>query len=356
MDTYNIELDSIIESFKLDMFNIEHENFMNIMYTRHNGILNESIIHEGFKETFKKVIGKIKEAIKKLIGKVKELIEKIKKAIQSKFFSLAFSDLKQLPDDIDLGKRANIDWIINNYIPFIKKSDQIFLQICDKISKIDIKNIVSANQDIDNIENVLYKYIDEWNQMYDEYEQKLSSKVSYSGKYLKTQYPKIILTSKNLFNSAKNDSQKLYKSLMQADSKIDDLGKNFTYSIGPISMSRNIKYGRDDLIDSKEYNGDDKNNSDNSAEFVEFASRYIKLYTKLCKELSIWTSQKRYIAQECIKIVLKGLSLLGDNAKKHAGYNYSRGEIHYVRGSKYDPNPDFEDDFDIGDLVDPDEE
>ena len=237
-----------------------------------------------------------------------------------------------------------MDWLIDNYIPFIKKSDQIFLQICDKISKIDTKNIASANQDIDDIKDILNKYNDEWNQMIEEYDQKLSSKISYTGKYLKTQYPKIISTSKNLFNSAQNNSQKLYKSLMQADRKIDDLGKNFTYSIDSLSMKDTIKYGYADDINSKEYNGDDKNNS---VEFVEFGSRYIKLYTDLCKDLAIYTHEKYSAASDCIKIILKGLSLLGDNAKKHTGYNYNRGR--YVKGDKYDPDPDFDefdDDFD----------
>lgn len=343
MNTYNIEIDSIIESLNMDIFSIEHENFMNIMYSRHNNILNESVLHEGFKEKVKEIINKIKEAFKKLMEKVKEISEKIKKAIQSKFFSLAFSDLKKLPDDIDLGKRTNIDWLIGNYIPFIKKSDQFFLQICDKISKIDIKNIASANQDIDDIINISNKYNNEWNQMIKEYDQKSSSKISYTGKYLKTQYPKIISTIKNLYNSAQNNSQKLYKSLMQADRKIDDLGKNFTYSTTSQNIGDTIKYGDANDINSKEYNGDDKNNS---AEFVKFGSRYIKLYADLCKDLVVYTKEKYFAARDCTEIVLKGLSLLGDNAKKHAGYNYNRGSISYMKGNKYDPDPDFSfDDF-----------
>lgn len=341
----NIELDSIIESFNMDIFIIEHNNFINIINKRINGeILNESIIQEGVKEKVKEIINKFREAFKKLIAKVKEISEKIKKAIQSKFFSLAFNDLKKLPDDIDLGKRTNIDWLIGNCIPFIKKSDQNFLQICDKISKIDIKNIASANQDIDDIRNIRDKYIDEWNQMVEKYNEKLSSKISYTGKYLKTQYPKIILTSKNLLKSSDNDSLKLYKSLMQADRKIDDLGKNFTYSTDPTStMAINIKYGRGNYIDNREYNGDDKNNS---VEFVKFGSKYIKLYADLCKDLTVYTHEKYIAARDCLEIVLKGLSLLGDNAKKHTGYNYNRGSITYNKGTKYDPDPDFYDDFD----------
>lgn len=343
MNTYNMELDSIVESFKLDILAIEHENFMNIMYNKSEGVLNESVLLEFKQSKIKMIINKIKEAFKKLGEKVKKIIEKIKKSIQSKFYSLAFNDLKKLPDDVDLGKRIDIDWVINKFIPVVKKSDQIFLQICDKISKIDTKMIASANQDIDDINDILTKDDNEWGQMIDEYEQKLSSKNSYNGKYLKTQYPKIISTSKNLLNSANNDSQKLYKSLMQADRKIDDLGKNFTYSTTSQNIGNTIKYGDASDINSKEYNGDDKNNS---VEFVEFASRYIKLYTALCKNLVSVTRQKYFAVRECTEIVLKGLSLLGDNAKNHAGYNYYRGRISYTKGGKYDPDPDFSfDDF-----------
>ena len=69
MDTTLLEINGIMEAFKIDMLSIEHENFMNIMYSRSEGVVNESVILEGFKETVKKIIKKAKEVIKRLIEK-----------------------------------------------------------------------------------------------------------------------------------------------------------------------------------------------------------------------------------------------------------------------------------------------
>ena len=90
MDTLSMEMSILDDQYKLDILTIEHENFMNIMYNKPEGILNESVLLELKMSKTKIIFNKIKElwerfkkwfieAIKNIMNKIREIKKKFTK-------------------------------------------------------------------------------------------------------------------------------------------------------------------------------------------------------------------------------------------------------------------------------------
>lgn len=347
MDTYMIELNSIIESFKLDMFITEHDNFMNILYSRSEGVVNEAVLLELKISKTKLIFHKIQDVFKKFIQKVKEMIEKLKKAIQSKFFSLAFNDLKQLPDDIELGEFIDIKWVQNTIYPRYKNYIKKFQQICDQISKIDTY-FIADTPDLNNIKKLYdeikgYRLDLEDILNYEVFNKSsgIISLTSYNGKYVKENYPKILTIIKEGFKYNSDFGVKLYKSLSKADKHLDNVGKRYTYvdvfddndrKYKPTNLSdfkgnmiSNDIRSYDHSIHSKEY---EPYNGDHMTD--EFAIEYINLYADLCKGLASCSRFMFHIVDNCKDIIGKSLYELrerGIKTKSHSGYPWAEDDF-----------------------------
>ena len=294
MDTYNMELDSIVESFKLDMFIIEHENFMNIMYKKSEGILNESVLLELKMSKTKILINKIKEGIKILKEKVIAFINWIKEKIRLK--------KAEKSNQYYMKKFNNIlsDSIINvpdvNTLSKIKKElDSNTEEIKDYIEK--IKSIANGSISYENYEKY-YKDIDDLN--YDLNNRYLELTASIENGYFDTEYReikgselskneflKLLALNDDVFESNYYDlGRKLIKLLDDADKYVGNIGKKYTYQ----DRGEFNKYhiSPDEYTDPKNIKTDSYDRSDGhyDDDFIKMMNMYINSYATIFKYIN----------------------------------------------------------------------
>ena len=107
MDNVLLEINSIYNDYRMDMFIEEYNNFSNIMRNRNN-IINESILHEEYNILDKflfgmqKLIRKIKFILKRLIIKLRDFCIDVFEKIYTRYRSTkvkSWYEIDKLPDD-----------------------------------------------------------------------------------------------------------------------------------------------------------------------------------------------------------------------------------------------------------------
>ena len=283
MNTTNIELDSIIESFNMDIFIIEHNNFINIINKRINGeILNESIIQEGVKERITLIITKAREALVKLKQKIKEALEKIKekvvssiaKSISKKLVNSYIDKLKNVPDDFEFEDIFDIN--------LMGKQKQNIEEIKSKLkaanNKLELMRPVNKPAYLKRNEEIL-----------EEVEKIIE--VLPKGKYETEKSDK---SDKNNFNNLKKsdiiqyvsksgelslyfadqclNNVKIFDQLKKADKYLGSVGKSFVFVSGKEEIDL-----ADDVDDINQLNRID------ITQISKFVTRYINVYEDLIK-------------------------------------------------------------------------
>lgn len=273
MDTNLMEINGIMESFKLDMLTIEQENFMNIMYTRHNGVLNESIIHEGFKDIVKEIVRRAKEAIHKLVEKVKEILAKVVDENKRRIKKYS-GNFKNLDDDAEFEGVYEYNGCVEIYNN-LKKSEENMKKMIDLV--ITDKDNLSENKITTSIKILNDKYEDSK----DHIDDILPKLVTYTGKDAKTVFKKYDDLGAKFTKFKWVTCDELIKYLKEADKQIDEIGNKYTREfVGDSNFEVNdrSKYNK---IETYKYKSKDKNLS-------KLLNQYIQFFSLCCKMILVY--------------------------------------------------------------------
>lgn len=304
MDTYNIEMSTLDDQYKISMLTLEHENFMNII--RNNISLNEEALHEGitnlistFISNARKMIKILKEKVIKFINWIKEKIRLKKTEKHNSYYIGKFNNL--LPDSI-----INVP-DVNNLSKVKKELDSNTEEIKDYINR--IKSIANGSISYENYEKY-YKSIDDLN--YDLNNRYLELTTSIENGYFDTECKEIKGSelSKNEFLKllALDDDERetpYYKIarnliilLYDADKYVGNIGKNHTYE--DRGGSNIFRISPDDNTDPKNIKTDSYNKSDGHYDdnFIKMMNMYINTFATIFKYINtnyniIWCSKIR---------------------------------------------------------------
>lgn len=271
MDTYNIEIDSIVESFKLDMFITEHENFMNIMYNRSEGVVNEAVLHEGFKDVIKELIRRAKEAIHKLIEKVREIMDNIK---SKTLLKLNGGSIKNIPDDYEFDPVYDYNesvQLLNN----LKESDK------NMRSLIDMVIIDKGKIDSDKLDYATDMLESKYDDFLGNFDNLLPNTKIYYGKDIKSIYSKYSELGTAFSKIEYHSTEDLLNYLKKADIKIEKIGNQFVREY-TFNNDREVDIRSNDKnIYTSEYKGGTK-------EFNRLMNRYIEFFSICCKMIIVY--------------------------------------------------------------------
>jgi len=283
MDTNLMEINGIMESFKLDMLTIEQENFMNIMYNKSEGVLNEAVLHEGFKDIIKELIRKSKEAIHKLIEKVKEIMDNIK---SKTLLKLNGGSIKNIPDDYEFDPVYDYNesvQLLNN----LKESDK------NMRSLIDMVIIDKGKIDSDKLDYATDMLKSKYDDFLGNFDNLLPNTKIYYGKDIKSIYSKYDELN-TAFSKIKYDSaEDLLNYLKKADIKIEKIGNQFVREY-TFNNDREVDIRSNDKdIYTSEYKGGTK-------EFNRLMNRYIEFFSICCKMIIVYRKIGSEINQSII--------------------------------------------------------
>ena len=290
MDTTVMEIDTITESFKLDILVLEHQNFMNSLYNKSDIILDESVLDE-FKEKIKELIKRIKEAIHKLIAKLKEFLSRF--VNENKIRIKAYNcDFKHLPDN----------YIFNNVYEY-KESVAFANELKskhDNIKKLIDKVIINTNYiNGSEMEKAITDIQTEYDYYYENKDNVLPKIVNYSGKDAKKLFAKFEELNNIYFKLTYDNTSSLISYLKKADSKVDKLGDNFVKAIN----------GKDVNMFSKHQDIQTYNYHSINANLQAFCNQYIQFFSLCCKMILMYKDIAGVIRLSYSNIVNKIIEL-----------------------------------------------
>ena len=285
MDNNILELDNIISEFNMDMFINEYNNFSNIINRHINGkVINESVLHEGFKESFKALIKKAKDAIKKLIDKIKEFFKNLAIKWDQKVSKRHYK-LDKLPDNYTIHNVLPFDLCFKMYDDYVKNKETIINSI-DKVanimSKLDKGNNVDADKQsadlIDAATNELLNNVKFFRIGADD-------RVSVNAAEIKKNFNKLIEVKDKIYKESFKIQDLLLAKLRMCDTYIGDIGK------WNVDLDGNID--RENLEDTM-------NNFVSS--FQSVIRNFVKYYSEAIKITMNLSSNAVTISNSCVTI------------------------------------------------------